>query len=300
LETFQVKAYDGLNLQLYRYGNEGPILHFYHANSFCASLYEPILRELATEYTVIATDVRGHGRSERPVKIDSWYEIAADLESVLTKLNVKSVIAIGHSLGAVTTILAAVSKPELFQQIIALDPVFFLPYHLWILAMMRAFKMEKKFLPVKVALRRQSQFPNIETLFKSYRKKAVFQRWSDEMLWNYCQSCFKSADNGQYELACPPHIEADIYASIPLKTWRELKQLKTPTTIVRGEYSDALSNKAVQQALRSSAYVKALQMREAGHLFPMEKPELTAELIKCIIKGENPMQLLIDKFAAIP
>jgi pimeloyl-ACP methyl ester carboxylesterase len=297
MDTLKIKSEDGLELNVYRCGNGGPALHFYHANSFCACLYEPILLELAKEFTVYATDVRGHGRSQRPDRINSWYEIAADLETVLTKVIKEPVIAIGHSLGAVTTMLTAVRKPQLIRQILALDPVFFLPRHLWTLAIIRTLRLEKKFFPVKVALRRQTRFSNLETLFSAYRSKSVFQRWRDDMLKAYCQSCFLKRDDGQYELACPPNIEADIYAAIPLSTWRQLKRLQTPMTIVRGQLSDTLSARALQKAQRSSPFVKILEIPEAGHLFPMEKPELTAELIKSIIKGENPTQLLIDKFA---
>lgn len=267
-----------MKLSVYKIGGTGPVLHFYHANSFCARLYLPILESLCEHFSVYAADIRGHGSSEIPKSINHWEEIAADLLKVIPAISDQPVIAVGHSLGAVASMIAAVKSPSSFRQLIALDPVIFSFHHLLVFDVMRRLKLKHHFPPVNISLKRRTEFASREQIVEAYSRRKVFSAWNDEMLQNYAEYCFRD-DNGKVRLCCPPEIEADIYAAIPLKTWHYMKHIAVPVHVIRGNNSDTLLEKPFRKLTRINPLISSEVIHDHGHLFPMEAPKLTVQYI---------------------
>ena len=99
------------------WGGRGLQLHFLHANGFCAGTYSPFLKYLVDDYHVLASDVRGHGNSifPRSRRIRNWEIFADDLKRIIEQAMSAPIIGMGHSLGAVTTYIAAAKFPHLFS-----------------------------------------------------------------------------------------------------------------------------------------------------------------------------------------
>ncbi|MGD8666063.1 MAG: alpha/beta hydrolase, partial [Desulfobacterales bacterium] len=47
------------------WGGSGLPAHFLHGNGFCAGTYTPFIRHLVDDLHILASDVRGHGGSDR-------------------------------------------------------------------------------------------------------------------------------------------------------------------------------------------------------------------------------------------
>ena len=103
-------------------GQEGePPILLIHASLYRSEDWENIFPRLATRYRVVAYDQRGHGRSERA----SSYELrsfADDALRVLLEVVKAPAVVIGHSLGAVTALVAAAEAPELVRALVLEDP----------------------------------------------------------------------------------------------------------------------------------------------------------------------------------
>ena len=65
-----------------------------------AILWEEVAKLFAADYRFIVIDPRNQGRSQRTFKGQRISRHAADLEELITKLNLKNIIAIGNSMGA--------------------------------------------------------------------------------------------------------------------------------------------------------------------------------------------------------
>lgn len=65
-----------------------------------AILWEEVAKLFASDYRFIVIDPRNQGRSQRTFKGQRISRHAADLEELITKLNLKNIIAIGNSMGA--------------------------------------------------------------------------------------------------------------------------------------------------------------------------------------------------------
>ena len=278
MKEFRFRNRDGLELAVYQYGGTGPALHFYHANGFSANTYLSLLTKLCDNFTVYATDIRGHGKSDQPDKIEKWQAMADDLIEVLDFLGLSSVVALGHSLGAVTSVMAAVKRPDLFQHIIALDPVFFRKSFLILFALMRWTGLKEKMPPVIAALRRREVWDSRKQIIQTFKRRTAFKYLSDDYLNNYAEYAFIE-DGNVIKLACPREIEADIYATIPFSIWSDLKKLNCPMLVVRGEKSDTLRLDAYKQVLKINDLIQGVEIKDAGHLLPMEKEEAVIRII---------------------
>lgn len=65
-----------------------------------AILWEEVAKLFASDYRFIVIDPRNQGRSQRTFKGQRISRHAADLAELITKLNLKNIIAIGNSMGA--------------------------------------------------------------------------------------------------------------------------------------------------------------------------------------------------------
>jgi pimeloyl-ACP methyl ester carboxylesterase len=85
--------------------------------------------------------------------------------------------------------------------------------------------------------------------------------------------------NGQVELKCSPEVEATIFeAGSGFDPWELAPRVKAPTRIVRAARSNFLMATYDELALlMANASVGEV---DAGHLIPMERPDLVIEEVE--------------------
>ena len=123
-ESGYVEA-NGLKLHYRRSGRESglPPLVTAHGISDDGGCWIPIAEELVAQFDVILADARGHGRSEEP-KDHDFGAIAQgnDLLGLIAALGLHRPFILGHSMGAVTTLAAAGTAPDVPAAIMVEDP----------------------------------------------------------------------------------------------------------------------------------------------------------------------------------
>lgn len=265
------------------FGGNGVPLHMAVANGFPPHTYEPMLSTFLHKYQAFSALPRALW--EPPPALDSapdWHTAGDDLLAGLHRLGHSGVIGVGHSMGGVATMLAAVKEPSLFRGIVMLDPVILPPFALWAVAITRPFGFS--FVPLsKKALKRRRHFNALDEAFAYWRKKRLFEDWSDDVLQKYTSGLLvEDAENDGYRLQWEPEWEAHYYDSVPTNTWRYLRKLPKdlPALIIRGEKSDTLFPSAVKRIQRLVPHVEIVTIEGYGHLFPQAAPEQTADLVR--------------------
>src|SRR5215213_884179 len=80
----------------YEIGGHGPPLVLVHARIADSRMWDDNVQELATHYTVLRYDLRGHGRSHMP---SGSFSHVADLASLLEFFSLPRTNIIGSSMG---------------------------------------------------------------------------------------------------------------------------------------------------------------------------------------------------------
>ncbi len=261
------------------FGGSGPILHLAHANGFPPGTYRPLAEALAARYRVIALPARPLWPGSRPTSARDWHVLAGDLVHGLDSLGLRGIVGVGHSLGGVATLLAAVRRPDLFRAVVLIDPVILPPSWLLAAQLMRRLGLSDRQPLVQGALRRRTSWPSRQAAFEHLRSKPTFARWTDDSLCAYVESATRSDASGQVELVYSPEWEAHIYATAPADIWDQVPRLGVPALVIRGEHSSTFRPEAqarMQRLLRNTRFVV---IPGAGHLVPMEHPFTCAAAI---------------------
>jgi pimeloyl-ACP methyl ester carboxylesterase len=265
------------------FGGTGQPMHIAVANGFPAQVYQPALAPFTARYRLISLPPRPLWHTPgSPADLTSWDQITDDLLAGLRAHDLKDVIAVGHSLGAVVSMLAALREPERFRALILLDPTFLPPNITSLLWLMKTFKRLDLVPLIRGTRLRRSRFKDVEEAYSYWRGKQLFRDWSDDTLRLYAENITLSDGNGGIELAWTPEWEASIYEAI-LTDWPQ--RLRTfsghPSVLaIRGETTNTFTrwSAAIFQSVLPEATVKVIKGH--GHLFPQSAPQITREIIE--------------------
>ena len=89
-----------------------------HANPFDHNLWMYQIAHFSTYFKVVAIDIRGYGRSDKPETPFSLKDMADDVLGVCRDLDIKEAILGGVSVGSGMAILLGLDHPEMFKAII--------------------------------------------------------------------------------------------------------------------------------------------------------------------------------------
>lgn len=284
-------------------GGGGP-LHFLHANGYPPACYKPLLELLKTEYHVFGMYLRPLRGDAKPEEIQSWHPLSEDLLRFLASTaphNERSaplsatnqfdpVIGVGHSIGAVVTLRAALRDPSKFRALVLIDPVLFIPPILVVWKLIRAAGLLDRLHPlIRSAKRRRRTFNDLETVFRGYRTRPVFRYMSDESLRAYIAGITKPSANGGYELVYSPEWEAQIYRTglHDFDIWRSLPKLEMPTLFMRGAETDTFLENAARLVKRKQPRVRVETLAKSTHLLPLERPKEVFEIMQAFFRTEG-------------
>ncbi len=261
------------------FGGTGAYVHFLHANGYPPACYQPLMRCLTHQYHVSAMHLRPLWPGSDPNGIDAWQPLSDDYRLFQNQQKQNSVIAVGHSVGAVVLLRAALRDPARFKSLILIDPVIFQPSNIAAYNLIKAIGLANKYHPlISGALNRRRRFDNLEKLQASYRRKQIFRYFSDEALKTYIAGITRPAENDGFELVYSPEWEARIYYTgiwRDMDLWREFSSLKVPTLIIRGAETDTFLNTTAKRLKRLRPQTTFITIEKSTHLVPLEKPEET-------------------------
>jgi pimeloyl-ACP methyl ester carboxylesterase len=271
------------------WGRGGPLAHFSHATGFCAGVYTPLAKRLALRLRVLGMDDRGHGRTKAPAvpeRLKDWDVFVQDLESFFEYLG-EPVVAMGHSRGAVASLLLAVKRPDLIRALVLIDPTI-LPYSWmwwWFLARKTGLS---KYVPIAArAAKRRDEWPDTETLLSVYKNKFPFTSWKNGFLEAYVSEGTEKTGQGRIRLSCKPEWEARCFSVCPHDVWRYVPRLQSPTLVLFGKQSDTFLKSAVRRFKANAPHAVLRGFDDTGHFVPMEKPDETVQAVMDFLGGER-------------
>lgn len=121
----RVTSSDNVSVAVHVLGGSGRPLLISHATGFHGRCYQPIADQLSEHFTSFALDFRGHGETTAPDEWDvDWTQYGDDAAAVARSLApAGGLVAFGHSMGSTALLMAAHRNPDLFDVIVAFEPI---------------------------------------------------------------------------------------------------------------------------------------------------------------------------------
>jgi pimeloyl-ACP methyl ester carboxylesterase len=102
----------------FRVAGSGPAILLIHGIGDNSTTWSSVQTQLAQRFTVIAPDLLGHGRSDKPRADYSVAAYANGMRDLLSVLGIDSVTVVGHSLGGGVAMQFAYQFPQLVDRLI--------------------------------------------------------------------------------------------------------------------------------------------------------------------------------------
>lgn len=262
--------------------SDAQILNIMPANGFPPETYLPMLRPLSYFRAICLPPRALWGDELPPPAYRDWGESADDLLAAFRRHDMRNIVAAGHSLGGIISMLTVIKEPARFKALVMLDPVILPPAVLDMLGGAWESGTVEDLPLVRGARRRRRFFESHEDAYARFRAKRVFADWSEETLRLYVDHGLQPrADGDGYELSWSTEWEAHYFATVYRRIWQDLPKLNdlAPTLIIRASHSDTFPEAAYERARSLLPTVDFHEMKGQGHLFPQAAPLEAAKVI---------------------
>jgi len=269
---------DGVGLVGFEWQGDGPTLFFAHATSFHARVWDEVIRHLPGSH-VIALDLRGHGRAEKPPLGEDgeayrWSHFGDDVTVAVRELNLEGAIGIGHSMGGNSVVRAAAAEPLRFGGLLLVDPVI----------TKRLETPGGDDSPPAFVSRRRDEWASSDEMFERFSQREPHSLWDPQVLRDYCDyGLLPNPEGDGFHLACPPMVEAMTYARGEHELTEEAAGLEIPVRVLRARPRDSDSPAASFSGSPAAVDLASWFPRgedvflpQHSHFIPMEAPRLIA------------------------
>ena len=261
-----------------------PLIHFAHANGVPSRVYQKLFDLLSDEYDVIYVPLLG---PDKRYPIDNhWKSLTQQvIDSIVRQANGRKVIGLGHSLGSVLTFQAALQRPELFKQVLMIDPPMIMGKELLALHIAKTLKLKvvDKMSPAGLSKRRRDHWDSREQAAELLRPKGFYQAFDSDCFKAYIDyALMEDKVRGGVELTISKDDEVQIFRTNPSLWWLPQSKPKVPVQLLIAEKGPFLPLRFPQMIEKKFGI--PFKVVSGSHMFPLEKPEFTVETIKQMLK----------------
>jgi len=277
-----------------------PLVIFSHGNSFPGGTYTQVLDGLRAQGSEVrAIDRFGH--DPRYPVTSNWPHLVQQLADFVVQAaqdHEGPLFLVGHSLGGFVSLMCAARFPALDGKpiggVVLLDSPILGGWKARALAVAKHTQMVGHLSPGAVSRKRRHQWPDADAALAHFQHKRAFARWHPAVLADYIalgtEDRAQPDGSTQRVLRFDRDVETAIYNTLPHNLDRLLRQhpLQCPAAFIGG--ADSAEMKQVGMAMtrkvvRPDLHPERLRMVPGTHLFPMEYPTDTAQVVADILRG---------------
>lgn len=225
-------------------------------------------------------------KDSKPRKIQTWKPFSDDLLQFLASTVREPVVGVGHSIGAMVTLRAALRDPGRFLALVLIDPVLFVPQFILKWGLVRMLGLGDLLHPlIPGTKKRRRRFDDLDKAFVGYRTRHVFRYMSNENLRIFIEGITQPSPDGGYDLVYSPEWEAQIYRTgmHDFDIWRGLPRLEIPTLFIRGAETDTFLEVAARLVQMKQPKARVETLEKSTHILPLERPREVFEIMQSFL-----------------
>lgn len=251
-----------LNTYYEKRGQGEPVL-LIHGLGSSTEDWEPQVKALERQFTVITYDVRGHGQTAKPGGRYSVPQFAADAARLLVHLGLGPVDVMGLSMGGMIAFQLAVDHPELVRSLIIVNSGPEMVLRTW---REKAVILQRKLIVRVMGMRKMGEVlaDRLLPAPEHARRREVFaERWARN-------------DKGAYLRALSSLVGWSVMARLP--------QIQCPVLVVTADqdYTPVAWKQTFTNQMPNASLAVIPNSR---HLMPIEKPEAFHAVLLPFLSG---------------
>lgn len=269
-----------IKLNYVEHGSGENIVVFIHGYLSCIQWMDLIWPRLPGDLHIYAFDWRGCGDSEKPAATNNFenYSIkqhAKDMLAAIKALGIKKCSLATHSTGGIISIYMLLAQPDMFDKVLALDPVsptgLLLPQEaLQVFAPLKASRNYAfKFLSFAVSslFTKESLAPGVKAEFKP--QTTAEQRDLFNLIVDKAMDLSEGAIAGTLY-----HLKKEREAGTLHK---ETQRIKQPMLVLWGEADLVIPKQDTDETIRLLPNSRLQTFKDIGHSMVLENPDLYAK-----------------------
>jgi pimeloyl-ACP methyl ester carboxylesterase len=268
---------NGLKLRYLEWGDPAatPVVLLHGLRSY-AHTWDPIAEALSDSYRLVAPDLRGRGESDWDPQQDYYPDrYVADLEALVTHLDLARFALVGHSLGGTVTYAYAAAHPDQVAAAVVEDIG---PGSSTDTAGADRVLHELSSTP--------TSFDSLADVYAYWRR--LRPGVTDEALASRVENTVRPGPDGRWEWRLDmAGIAAARRRSDPARTidlWACVERLQCPTLVIRGGRSDFLPEATCAELSRRQPLVRWHEIAGAGHYAHDDAPETFLALLSDFLR----------------
>ncbi len=295
----QLTTSDNEHAVLHDLKGEGTPLLLTHGNGLNVGMWATVVPHLVNDFRCWGLDFRGHGasRSRHEDMSVERFRFADEVIAAVDALGGEPMLAVGHSLGAASLVLAEMRRPGTFGGLYLYEPVL-IP---------EGFAIPDADHELVVASRRRrSRFATVEEAYERFMSKPPFSHCEPDAVRAYVEigtypssddlcgdadsddspsddSGDNAAGDNTVRLSCSGDTEARIYESGEPINYSTFSAVVCPTVVARGDSPsrwNTIPPQLAQPVAEALGDGRLEAFADLSHFGPMENGEMVARSIR--------------------
>ncbi|MCC6277672.1 MAG: alpha/beta hydrolase [Oligoflexia bacterium] len=234
---------------------QAPWLVFLHGLMGSLANWRKITPAFESNFKILTVDQRGHGKSFKPKTGFAPEDFADDLRALFDHLGIKQANLVGHSMGGRNALCFSSLYPDRVVRLVIEDisPEGINKLGGGLARLLRAVPT-----PFETKAKAKSYFMN---------------ELGDPKLGMFLYTSITETPDGKADWVVPMNgiLEA-LESAAHHSRWEELKSLKCPTLVIRGESSRELSREDFGRMMKENSKVQGIEIQGAGHWVHFDRP----------------------------
>ncbi|MFQ6075447.1 MAG: alpha/beta fold hydrolase [Candidatus Bathyarchaeia archaeon] len=256
----------GFRMHYLEWGERGREIVALHSMMMDAHGLDTFSQSMAKDSHVLAIDLLGHGDSAKPTERVSLEEHTEVVRGVVRDRGFERPVLVGHSIGGMISMVYAAKHPDEVSQMILVDIAPWDPTR------------ERR----RVSIPTPEFFESEDEALAYFRQR--HPKFTADAYKNRLRHGLKRTEDGRLRLKTSMEtIEMIRKTSLGIDLWPYVEGIETPTLLIRGTESEAVSPNSVERMRRTLRDFRVVDVAGATHMVPQDCPMEFEEAVRDFI-----------------